>query len=342
MKREKIMGLWQACFHDPEPFVRFYFERKYRDEEALLYEEGGEALSAFLMLSYPLVWGASTFPTSYISGACTAEKARNRGLMRRLLAQGFRRMYGEGIVLSTLIPAEEWLYGYYAASGYAPVFRRTLSQWHPHRPAAAGCRIEVAAGEWQRLAEESYPYFSRCQQERPCRIHHTPEDYATILGDLYLSGGSLLLARQEQAPHALCGMALAFPEESRLHVKELSGETPEIRDGLLAAADAHFRKEETVYRALYDPQRAAPYGMARIIRAEPLLQHFAATHPQMEKEFSITDPLLPENQGTFRLAQGRCHRKSGGVQHSPIGIADLAQALFAAPEEAPYLSLMID
>lgn len=43
--------------------------------------------------------------------------------MRRLLEETHRSMFDEGIVFSTLIPAEDWLKGYYARSGYATCFR---------------------------------------------------------------------------------------------------------------------------------------------------------------------------------------------------------------------------
>lgn len=61
--------------------------------------------------------------TAYISGACTHPDYRNRGVMHELLSQAFARMLHNNVALSTLIPAEPWLFDYYARSGYAPVFR---------------------------------------------------------------------------------------------------------------------------------------------------------------------------------------------------------------------------
>ena len=44
------------------------------------------------------------------------------GAMRELLSQAFTRMLHNDMSISTLIPAEPWLFGYYAGMGYVPVF----------------------------------------------------------------------------------------------------------------------------------------------------------------------------------------------------------------------------
>ena len=58
--------------------------------------------------------------TAYISGACTHPDYRNQGVMHELLSQAFARMLHNNVALSTLIPAEPWLFDYYGRSGYAP------------------------------------------------------------------------------------------------------------------------------------------------------------------------------------------------------------------------------
>ena len=87
--------------------IQFYFAHKYNNENALVYEENGEVLSALLMLPYPMKWQDTVIQTAYISGACTQEKARNQGFMTKLLQTAFHQMYKRKIALSTLIPAEK-------------------------------------------------------------------------------------------------------------------------------------------------------------------------------------------------------------------------------------------
>ena len=46
MKRE-VMELWRVCFDDTEEFIQFYFDKKYKEENALVYwDEQGADLAA--------------------------------------------------------------------------------------------------------------------------------------------------------------------------------------------------------------------------------------------------------------------------------------------------------
>lgn len=50
MKRE-VMELWRVCFDDTEEFIQFYFDKKYKDENALVYwDEQGAAVAALQTL----------------------------------------------------------------------------------------------------------------------------------------------------------------------------------------------------------------------------------------------------------------------------------------------------
>ena len=342
MKRQSIMNLWQQCFHDSEEFIQFYFKRKYQDKNAMLYTENGEPLSAFLMLPYPFIWKGKTLMAAYISGACTDAKARNRGLMTHLLQEGFRQMHNDNIALSVLIPAEPWLYGYYAKLGYTTIFYKSTNLWQAISDITPNCKIEIIDKARQPVIQESYTYFLKKMQAKPCYIGHSFEDYQIILGDLYLSDGKLILARSQQAPYSLCGMALTTIEKGEMTAKELLYDTPEICNHLLATATNHWKVARAVYRTPYHIQTAQPYGMARIIHLETLLQHYAAIHPHIEETFCIADNILPSNQGTFHISHGECRKTDNTLSPSAIDIAVLPEKLFANLSEPPYMNLMID
>ena len=70
-----------------------------------------------------MTYGGRMLPASYISGACTDEAYRRRGLMGELLCQTHRNMMAENAVFSFLIPATPELFTYYAKFGYTPCFR---------------------------------------------------------------------------------------------------------------------------------------------------------------------------------------------------------------------------
>ena len=128
--REKVKKLWKLCFNDNDEFVDMYFNLRYNSEVNVAIESGDEVIAALQMLPYPITFHGNSVPTAYISGACTHPDYRSRGVMRELLSQAFGRMYRNNIALTTLIPAEPWLFGYYARVGYATAFRYGKRTFH--------------------------------------------------------------------------------------------------------------------------------------------------------------------------------------------------------------------
>ena len=167
------MELWHRCFEDTDEFIRFYFERKYSDANSLIYEENGKALSALQMLPYPMRWENVTVDTSYISGACTLPDVRNRGFMTLLLQNALQEMYDRGIAFSTLIPAEDWLFGYYAGQGYVTVFDYALHTYTPANQTIPNTLSLTTSDRFDaNFARNLFPYFDQEMSKRNYCIQH--------------------------------------------------------------------------------------------------------------------------------------------------------------------------
>lgn len=104
--------LWRSSFDDSDDFVRFYFEHIARTEEIYLHYEEGEAVAHIHAPHYKLRDGVGE--AYYISGACTQEAYRGRGIMHELMVRVMRAEYARGCVAALLIPASEPLRAYYA------------------------------------------------------------------------------------------------------------------------------------------------------------------------------------------------------------------------------------
>lgn len=359
-RQEKIKQLWQSCFHDDEEFIRLYFNSKYRDQHSMLYEENGNPLSAFLMLPYLIKWHGTYLNSSYISGACTDEKARNRGLMKDLLKKGFQKMYENGITVSTLIPAEEWLFNFYRQSGYATTFDSYIETVKSSTLSQTNIQVSSFNEFSPNMAAQAYPWFDRRYQQYTCAILHTKEDYLTNIEDCYHSGGRLAIAF---APDCItpCGWGLAIPQGQDIRVKECVYESMEIRNALLKCFSDLWPSEYLKCRI------AAPvagksiqiykYGMARIIHVSDMLQQVAAVMPEMSLTLEVEDDILPQNTGCYSIYQGKCIKNSSSVITTDIrtDIPTLTQAVFGyhpetlppplsqlfAPQN-PYMNLMLD
>ncbi|MDE6451506.1 MAG: GNAT family N-acetyltransferase, partial [Odoribacter sp.] len=220
-KKLQVMELWRRNFQDTETFIQFYFSRKYSDTHALVYENNGKVLSAFLMLPYPMTWQGISLTTSYISGACTLEEARNHGYMSSLLKKAFQEMYKRGIAFSTLIPAENWLFDYYRKLGYAAVFDYSTERYQIDAgiPISPTLSIHCPPCYDPEFAESVYAYFKQKMQSRNCCIQHPKEDYQAVIEETYLSGGRLAAVYASYSASPI-GWALAIPEEGIIRIKE--------------------------------------------------------------------------------------------------------------------------
>ena len=209
MIREQVKSLWKLCFDDSEAFIELYFRLRYNNEVNLAIQSGEEVIAALQMLPYPMTFCGQTVPTSYISGACTHPDYRSKGVMRELLSQSFARMLRNGVLFSTLIPAEPWLFGYYAKAGYAPVFRishQSFSLSELPADSETGSIEEVT--EYQ---EDVYQYLNGKLSERTCCLQHTSTDFKVVLADLALTQNTALVARKD---NRITGIAVVYKHDN--------------------------------------------------------------------------------------------------------------------------------
>lgn len=310
-KKEQVMDLWRKNFQDSEKFVRFYFEKKYNDEDSLVYEENGEALSALLMLPYPMTWSGTMLATSYISGACTMPKARNHGLMSRLLQNSFLEMNRRKIALSTLIPANDGLFQYYSRLGYTTVFCYSTVNYTvpPALPTPPDPPLPpvFSTGHFDaEFALRHYPFFRSEMMSKDCCVQHTEEDYLAVIEEAYLSGGRLLVCTSGNR-QSTTGWALAVPESATLYVKELICRSGQQQSALLHRLFTVFHPQSVICRK--SPGPSGPkirHGMARITDAHHMLSHIAAQNPELSLRLNLYDPHIPANNGIFVITAGTC------------------------------------
>lgn len=350
-KKQQTIDLWKTCFDDTEAFIQLYFERKYQDENTLVHEENGEVLAALQMLPYPMTWADTLINTSYISGACTLPAARNKGLMRTMLTNAFSQMRQQGTEISTLIPGEPWLYEYYSKLGYAAIFEystETHTRFSTH--SSQDTSIYIPNEYNTTLVSNCYPYFTRQMSRRSCCIQHPFEDFITIIQDLYIDGGRLLIAYRKDTPE-ISGLALALPEEDQIWISEILYDTEDIGKALLQNASSLWNAKPVTCKLPTRNENLHRGGMARVIDAGKMLSLYANHHPEKSFTIQLTDAQLPANNGYYSVANGTCvpSRQATSPADFDMNIADLTQALFGRhPETAvfqpqhPYISLMLD
>lgn len=120
-----VRQMWKICFGDTEEFMDIFFTDKYRNENTLIYIEDNMPVASLQMLPYTITFYGETIPFAYLAGLCTLPEYRRRGYMEQLILEAHSVLSQRGIPLAILIPAEDWLYGFYEKYGYQQVFDKS-------------------------------------------------------------------------------------------------------------------------------------------------------------------------------------------------------------------------
>lgn len=67
-KKEQLVALWKTCFGDSDSFIRLFFDRVYRDENALTLERDGRLCCALHIVPYKMRAGERELTMAYVCG----------------------------------------------------------------------------------------------------------------------------------------------------------------------------------------------------------------------------------------------------------------------------------
>ena len=268
-----MMRLWQDTFGDSDAFVRLFFTRVYRPQNALTLTRDGCLAAMLHLVPYVLRVDHRTLPAAYICGVCTRPEARGQGLMTDLMRRALRTMRRRGFALTMLIPAEPWLFDVYARLGYVHPIPTCDEQLATADLLLAPPDIRIAP------CTDARPFlaFDRLQRRRPCAIMHSRRDFDTIRQDCESDGGSVLVALADERP---VGFLFEAPEEGgAVRVKELLAADRGTETALLRAAATRHNATHLRVRRLPDPDRPAqPYGLAALLDARLAATDIARLH----------------------------------------------------------------
>lgn len=170
--KQETRAIWEQVFSDPKEFVDLYFSRVYKGEFNVTCQLDGKVVAALQTLPYNMKYNENIIKTTYISGVSVITEKRKEGVGTNLMRQAHFSLYFKDIVFATLIPAEEWLYEWYATCGYAQVMTCT--------PPPADPRTT------------SFEEFDAIQQKRNRIILHDGEGYEIIKEDIRLAGSNYI------------------------------------------------------------------------------------------------------------------------------------------------------
>lgn len=336
--KEQVKALWRLCFSDSDDFIDMYFDYRYTDDINMAIIQDDKVISSLQLIPYNMTFHGKLIPTSYISGACTHPGFQGKGIMRELLKRSFDRMSKTGVLISTLIPAEEWLVGYYAKTGYASVFYNSneliLFTDMPDIP-------DLSILETDTFNSEMYDYLNRHMMGRDFCIQHSEKDFRVVLADMKLSGGKIVYV---VCNNTIEGLAIATPEPGYICLQEMFTDNPDIENAIinyLYRSDGNQIRRISPVNGDNAPDRKL-LGMARIINVKEVVSMYAQANPGLETNFEVIDEYLADNNGCYFINGGNCRFDPGnrGNGIKVYTISDLTEMVLGSKNA--YMSLMLN
>lgn len=260
-----LKSLWQSAFGDTPEGTLFYFARRHKNQNMLVYEMEGRPVAMLSMLPVTLNIAGQQLPGRYVFGVATDEKWRGKGISSQLLDRAHHHMRDMGAKAALLAPAEQSLFAFYEKRGYQTLFYADTAtvRGADLLPYAGQCR-DATLDEFASLRDAAF-------SDSQLYAQWDREALRYILASAKLYGSAVLYARDGDME----GCALVEPMDAgRVRVTDmaLKGMMPLH---FLAALHHAVRAEEYVLRVAEDLWPGAtkqPLGMIHPLAKLPKLE----------------------------------------------------------------------
>ncbi|MCM1028040.1 MAG: GNAT family N-acetyltransferase [Pseudoflavonifractor sp.] len=312
-RKDEIKRLWTEAFDDTPEYVGMYFDRVYRETDAMsLADENGHVASSLLLQSYRINFHGIEVTASYIAGAATRRNMRGRGLMSALMLQALEASRERGDLLTLLIPASTYLYGYYARFGFSTVIYTDIERYtalHAFLPGESDTGNSIYTSVDNLFDTDVYEAMARMERHMDqSTLLHSQRDYLNILDDLSLDGGHCSAVRDEDGRVAAIAWGRPDPttDGEVIRVDEVLSENESSRLAALRGLRERWSgKPMALHASVTDNGRKpTPRGMARIVNVAATLTALARAYPRLRLTVKVLDPLMPANSGIYAISDG--------------------------------------
>lgn len=123
---DELKALWHDTFGDSYEYLNAFFNSVYKDENTLVYIENKKPVAALYIIPYTMLYNEREIKVAYLYALATRPAFRGQGIMAQLIEKSFDICISRGYSLTTLIPSESSLFGYYERFGFKSAFNRAI------------------------------------------------------------------------------------------------------------------------------------------------------------------------------------------------------------------------
>lgn len=333
---ENTRPLWEEIFsEDSASFLDYYYSVKTRDNWIQTDTEDGKLISMIHWNPYPLWIRGRRVDSRYLIAVATRKEYRHQGRMARLLWEGLKHFAAQGMPLVWLMPADPAIYEPFS---FRYIYDKIEGNWPITSGATVSAQEETTLTVGI-LPPEQYPQAAAFLQEELSRRYEMFAErsceYLRVLEAEASSEGGHVMGIYERG--LLVGV-FSFWLGDAVEIRELvvrpSYETGAGREALIYAVNRYLQPWGLPVTAITTGWLGTPKPiiMARLVSLKAFMPIFTADEP-LELCLQITDPILPENQGTFRWQLGPEGSKwepaeRGACPEHSFTIAELTEWLF--------------
>ena len=296
-KAEDAYCLWQLCFGDTDAFLSTYFRELYREDRTLVGYTDGVATTHLQCLPLELTAGGRSLPVNYVVAVCTHPDYAGRGLMKAQLQDALRLAKDRGEVASLLLPAEAWLFDYYAtAAGYAPLAVATVTA-----DLDAVLREADPDCEGATLVD----YLVKVERMNPApQLLHTPALWRVVTED-YPTTESYALCTHHTASGGVNGALFCIERGEELIVQAIYGSIA-VRSDLLRELPHPEGRRVSYYLPPQSGEAKGKrqLGMIRLLDPLRFLQQIAELRPEINGGWAYQDEFFPDLDGLYIVVAG--------------------------------------
>ena len=235
--KPQIKQLWHNCFGDTDPYLSWYFDNIYKNENTVVAAENGTLLGAAQLRDHKIVMRGKTHRCAYVCGVCTQPEARGKKIGSQIMSKIADVSKQRGNEFNVLVPVID---GFYEKNGFVRCFDRTEYFFDIADISHFDTKVtyKTAAKEDSKRLGDIYMRFASGYD---CYMLRSEEYFCRLIDQYNACGGGCVLFENS-------GYILFYPEKGTLRIEEAVALNLQSAENILAFAASYANCEKAVLR----------------------------------------------------------------------------------------------